>query len=423
MVELVPCSPHQVIAETVSVLRVRASEKGITLDYRWEGLIPETINTDPYRLKQLLMNLVGNGIKFTDQGSVLIVGRLDQSRTDAELVIDVRDTGIGIPQEKWEEIFAPFVQADNSVTRKYGGTGLGLAICKNIVVALGGRIALSSSVGQGSTFTFRIPTGNLTGVRLLEQPPQSKGADVMKEAMATRCDLEDCRVLVVDDGSTNRKLIQLMLERGGAKVRVAENGQVAVDMARHHAFDVILMDMQMPVLDGYSATRQLREQGFSGPIIALTAHAMKGDREKCEQAGCSGYLSKPINVDDLIRTVKSSFLPTPKEDVRLDRPTAIFQGPIRSLLPTDDEVIRGIVEEFLETLETKLTEMESAWHQEDFENLGRLAHWLKGAGGTVGLRCFTEPAKSLEERAKERNPLEAKATLEELRCLKQRIVV
>ncbi len=423
VVELMPCSPHQAIAETVSVLRVRAFEKGITLDYRWEGSIPETIVTDPYRLKQLLMNLVGNAIKFTDQGSVLIVTRFEQTSLAPELVIEVRDTGIGIPKVKWEEIFAPFVQADNSVTRKYGGTGLGLAICKNITAALHGRLQLSSIVGQGSTFTLRIPTGDLSGVPLLEQPPQSGGADVIKATSPGPCNLESCRVLVVDDGSTNRKLITLMLERGGAKVRVAENGQVAVDMASHHDFDVILMDMQMPVLDGYSATRQLREQGFSGPIIALTAHAMKGDREKCELAGCSGYLSKPINIDELMRTVADSIVPPCREESPTDKAGTLPEGPIHSLLPTDDEVIRDIVEEFLGTLETKLGEMEAAWNEGDFENLERLAHWLKGAGGTVGLRCFTEPAKSLEQRAKEHNPLDAKSTLEELRTLQHRIVV
>lgn len=422
-VESIVCSPHQAIAETVSVLRVRAVEKGIALDYRWDGKFPETITTDPYRLKQLLMNLVGNAIKFTDQGSVLIVGRLEQNRDKSELVIEVRDTGIGIPEEKQTEIFEPFVQADNSVTRKFGGTGLGLAICKNIISALRGRLTVFSVVDQGSTFTLYLPTGDLTEIRLLEQPTETKGADVSKDATTDRCDLENCRVLIVDDGSTNRKLIQLMLERGGAKVRVAENGQVAVDMAKSHPFDVVLMDMQMPVLDGYSATRQLREGGFTGPIIALTAHAMKGDREKCEQAGCSDYLSKPINMDELMQTVANCFRPSTNDETQPLEPRAASNDPIRSLLPTDDEVIREIVKEFLETLDRKLSEMESACVAGDFENLERLAHWLKGAGGTVGLRCFTEPAKSLEERAKAQNSQSAKTTLEQLRGLRHRIVV
>ena len=422
LVQTIPCSPHQAIAETISVLRVRAAEKGISLDYRWDGLIPETIQTDPYRLKQVLMNLVGNAIKFTDQGSVLIVGRLDRSGEAPELVIEVRDTGIGIAEEKLEQIFEPFVQADNSITRKYEGTGLGLAICRNIAKALCGRLSASSVVGQGSSFVLRVATGDLKDVCLLEHPPQIAGADVMESTSGTS-DLGGRRVLVVDDGSTNRKLIKLMLERAGATVRVAENGQVAVDMAKRLPFDVILMDMQMPVLDGYSATRQLREQGFTRPIIALTANAMKGDREKCEQAGCSRYLSKPINIDELMRTVTDCLVSTAADGQSPEPRESVSDGPIRSLLPTEDEVIRQIIEEFLETLETKLAEMEAAWDQGDFENLERLAHWLKGAGGTVGLRCFTEPAISLEQRAQEQNPAGVESTLNQLRGLQQRVIV
>ena len=417
MVEAIPCSPHHAIAETVSLLRVRAAEKGLALDYRWDGLIPETIQTDPYRLKQMLMNLIGNALKFTEQGSVLIVGRLDRTPRNPQLVIEVRDTGIGIAKEKLEEIFEPFVQADNSVTRNYGGTGLGLAICRNIAAALGGYLTVTSKVGRGSTFTLRIATGDLQGVEMLEQSPQTAGADVI-EAKAGEWNLKGRRVLVVDDGVTNRKLIRLLLERAGAKVRDAENGQAAVDMAKQLAFDAILMDMQMPVMDGYSATRALRNDGFTRPIIALTAHAMKGDREKCEQAGCSGYVSKPINVEELMRTVTDCFA-SPVGEIAEPAPHA----PIRSPLAVEDEAIRPIVEEFLVTLDEKLAEMEAACQAGNYENLAKLAHWLKGAGGTVGLGCFTEPAISLGDRARQQNPAEAKSALKELRGLQKRIVV
>lgn len=419
--EAIPCSPHQSIAETVSLLRVRAAEKGISLSYRWEGAIPESIHTDPYRLKQVLMNLVGNAIKFTEQGSVLIVGRLDQRGEAPILEIEVRDTGVGIPEEKMDEIFKPFVQADNSVTRRYGGTGLGLTICRNIAAALDGELTAASMVGLGSTFTLRVAAGELNGVRLFEQPPQTAGADII-ESGSGQCDLEGRRILVVDDASTNRKLIRRLLEREGAKVRVAENGQVAVAMAKQHRFDLILMDMQMPVMDGYSATYQLREQGFGGPIIALTAHAMKGDREKCEQAGCSGYLAKPINIDGLMRTMTECFPPSGTDEIR-SASSASGDEPIHSLLPTEDEVIRLIVEEFMETLEANLGEMEIAWDSGDYENLARLAHWLKGAGETVGLGCFTEPASSLEQGIKQQDPATVEATLKDMRSLQQRLVV
>jgi signal transduction histidine kinase/CheY-like chemotaxis protein/HPt (histidine-containing phosphotransfer) domain-containing protein len=426
-VESIPCSPHQIISETVSVLRVGAMEKGIGLDYRWEGPIPKTVQTDPYRFKQLLLNLVGNAIKFTDQGSVMIVARVDRERLDPQLIVEVRDTGIGIPQDKLVMVFQPFVQADDSVTRQYGGTGLGLAIGKKIAAALGGSLTASSVVGKGSTFVVRIAIGNLTGVEQVDSPPQLPGADVRDTASAA-CDLGGLHVLVVDDGDTNRKLIRLLVERCGGRVRMAENGQVAVDMAEGAAFDVILMDMQMPIMDGYTATARLRERGFAGPIIALTAHAMKGDREKCEQAGCSGYLSKPIDADQLFKALAEYTKASREADQKtaeVPAHVAVVQEttPIRSLLPTEDQELREIVLQFLDTLKSKLSEMQTAWDAGDHHELAQLAHWLKGAGGTVGFACFTSPAATLEQVAKVGDLPAAESALKSIRELQHRLVL
>ncbi|MCM2373419.1 PAS domain S-box protein [Aporhodopirellula aestuarii] len=413
-VEAVPYSPHQVLSDTVSVLRVVAREKGIGLDYRWDSTIPNTILTDPYRLKQLLLNLVGNAIKFTNQGAVVIVARIEETGALSELVVEVRDTGIGIPQEKLDAVFDPFVQADDTVTRRFGGTGLGLAISRKIAEALGGSLTARSIVGQGSTFVVRVATGDLSNVGSYEPSAHLPGADV-KTSSTAPCDLNGLTVLIVDDGDINRRLTRLLLERGGATVRLAENGQVAVDIASQTQFDVILMDMQMPVLDGYSATTKLRERGFKGPVIALTAHAMKGDREKCEAAGCTGYLSKPVDADQLYEVISESCK------------TTVSQGqspePIRSKLPTDDAEIREIVEEFLDTFEYKFGEMKRAWDAGDMNELANLAHWLKGAAGTVGFGCFTEPASNLEGAAKERIYTQVGDPLKNILELKQRIVL
>ncbi len=413
-IEKIPCSPQQLLSEVVSVLRVGAMEKGIGLDYRWEGVIPETITSDTYRFKQLLMNLVGNAIKFTDQGSVLIVARIEGSDDLTNIVVEIRDTGIGIPQEKLDAVFRPFVQADDTVTRKYGGTGLGLTICKKIVEALDGSLSVSSTVGRGTTFVVRIPTGELVFGDGYVQSGQPAGAD-LKIGTGAACDLSDLFVLVVDDGDTNRKLIRLLLERNGAKVRLAENGQVAVDMAAQAEFDVILMDMQMPVLDGYSATKKIRQLGFEGPVIALTAHAMKGDREKCEQAGCTGYLAKPVDADQLYAVLE--------EYCNVSSVVELPSDPIRSLLPTEDQEIREIVAEFLEALETKVVEMQNAREQEDMDKLHQLAHWLKGAAGTVGFSCFTEPAATLEQMALDESHQRADESLETIYRLKDRLVL
>ncbi len=424
-VESIPCCPQQIIAEAVSVLRVGAMEKGIGLDYRWQGTIPKVIHTDPYRFKQLLMNLVGNAIKFTHQGEVLIVARVDRSEECPALVVEVRDTGIGIPQEKLDLIFQPFVQADDSVTRRYGGTGLGLAIGRKISIALGGDLTASSVVGAGSTFTVRIAAGDLSAADELAAPSASAGADV-RDDRASTCDLDGLKVLVVDDGDTNRKLIRVLVERSGAKVRTAENGQMALDLAGGAVFDVILMDMQMPVMDGYTATAALRERGFAGPIIAITAHAMKGDRRKCEQAGCSGYLSKPIDSEQLLKALAECKAPRRSaERAEWVRAAAVARELplIRSLLPTHDDELRAIVSEFLDTLDAQLSAMQLAWDQGDCEELARLAHWLKGAAGTVGFGCFTEPASNLETLARNRELPEAQSVLLSIHELQQRLAV
>ena len=303
------CSPHQILAETCSTLRVRAAEKGIDLSYRWDGPFPETIITDAQRLWQVLTNLVGNAVKFTEQGSVTIVGSLNQMPSPPQLVLEVHDTGVGIPPDKLEVIFDPFVQADNSVTRKYGGTGLGLAISANIAAALGGSLTAASTVGKGSTFTVRVCAGDLSGVRMLEQPPELAGADVKDTDIGPSGRLEATKILVVDDAEINRRLVRVMLERAGASVDEAENGQVAVQKVSERQFDVILMDMQMPVMDGYTATGILRKNGVSLPIVALTANAMSGDREKCLQAGCSDFVSKPIDMDILMATITNCLQP------------------------------------------------------------------------------------------------------------------
>jgi PAS domain S-box-containing protein len=304
-IERVRCSPHKVIAEVVSTLRVRAQERGIALDYHWTTGVPEAIETDPYRLMQLLINLVGNAIKFTERGSVTIIASVETIGNDGQLKLAVRDTGVGIPAGNLQDIFDPFVQADSSVTRQFGGTGLGLAISRKIAEALGGEVTVASQVGVGSTFTATVATGDLHNTNFGATPDAENSGDVLN-VDSTNWSLTGVRVLLVDDGDTNRKLIRLLLERRGAHVELAENGAIAVRRASEQDFDVILMDMQMPVMDGYTATSKLRGMGVTCPIIALTAHAMQGDREKCHRAGCSDYLSKPIEADTLFAMVSEA---------------------------------------------------------------------------------------------------------------------
>jgi CheY-like chemotaxis protein/nitrogen-specific signal transduction histidine kinase len=419
-------SPHQVIAEVVSLMRVRAVEKGVVLNYRWDSPIPETIATDPHRIRQLLINLVGNAIKFTEQGSVMIVARAQRESDRCYLTLEVRDTGIGIERSKLDDIFHPFVQADSSMTRRYGGTGLGLAICKNIAAALGGNLSVDSEIGKGTTFTIRIAIGDLRHVRMLESPPEATTGDYVDRPSSAN--LRGVRVLLADDGETNRKLIQVFLSRHGADVQTVENGEMACRLAVAEEFDVILMDMQMPQMDGYAAARKLRSIGYEKPIIALTAHAMKGDREKCTYAGCSGYLSKPVNVDELVRQVEAAVGLGSRcsVDLKSEKERKIkraLSGPIRSSLPTEDELLHEIVSEFVESIPARLEAMERALAEENYEELQQHVHGLKGSGGTAGFTCLSEVSAELETFAAEKRGDQAAALLGELREMEQLIVV
>ena len=307
-VEMVASSPDQILREVISAQRMSAQQKGIVLDYRWESRVPETIQTDPHRLKQLLMNLLGNAIKFTERGGVTIVAKLDDTEGQPKLRLEFHDTGVGIPENKLEAIFEPFVQSDTSVTRRYGGTGLGLAISRRIAQSLGGDLFVESVVGRGSVFTVTLATGDLYDVKF-NDVPSPPIVEVLPNNPSFCANLDGVSVLVVDDMETNRRLVSMFLTRAGAKVVTADNGAVAIQAVERGDFDVVLMDMQMPVMDGYAATRLLRATGFQRPIIALTAHAMQGDREKCELTGCSGYVAKPVNMDELIAAVRDASVP------------------------------------------------------------------------------------------------------------------
>ena len=222
--------------------------------------MPRIVQSDPARLRQIVLNLVGNAIKFTDKGEVRAVARLLPGASP-RYAIDIVDSGIGIPPDKLERLFEPFVQADSSITRRYGGTGLGLAISRKLARALGGDMTVASEEGRGSTFTVTFETGPLEGVPMLAPEEILAQADATADAPRERWRLPAARVLVADDGAENRELVTLVLSEYGLWVEQAENGRIAVDMAMKSAYDVILMDMQMPVMDGYGATRLLAVAG------------------------------------------------------------------------------------------------------------------------------------------------------------------
>ena len=309
-VQLGPCAPVRVATEVVNLLREEAHRKGLTLSLELDGPIPRTIESDTKRLRQILVNLVGNAIKFTEAGQVRVVLRLRQSRSSSpQFECDVVDTGIGIGQVQLRKLFKAFSQVDNSSTRRYGGTGLGLAISRQLAQLLGGDITVSSKEGKGSRFRVSIGVGSLENVAFVNQLDED--ASVCEYAPRLRsADLPelDARILLAEDGLDNQRLISLLLRKSGAEVSIAADGKQALAAAIEsrtsgNPYDVILMDMQMPIMDGYEATRQLRDASWTGPIIALTANAMAGDREKCLVAGCDDFLTKPISRPALVEGI------------------------------------------------------------------------------------------------------------------------
>jgi signal transduction histidine kinase/PAS domain-containing protein/ActR/RegA family two-component response regulator len=299
------CSLVPLLIDVSNMLRSRARQRGLELSLELAGALPEMIVTDVARLRQAIVNLAGNAIKFTEKGSVRIVARYEP-KTEARpstICIQCIDTGIGIGKEILPQLFVAFHQGDASVSRRYGGTGLGLAISHRIAKMLGGDLTVESEVGRGSTFTLTIPTGDLGGVRIFQNPSVLLQEPPEKSWVSESETLKGVKVLLAEDGIDNRELIEAMLVRMGAEVAMAENGRVALEKAAAQTFDVVLMDMNMPEMDGYEATGILRDRGFHAPIIALTANAMLGDEERCEAAGCDGYLAKPINRTLFIQTI------------------------------------------------------------------------------------------------------------------------
>ncbi|MDB5956679.1 PAS domain-containing hybrid sensor histidine kinase/response regulator [Ramlibacter sp.] len=416
-VEKIACTPHQVIQSALAELALKAQEKGLRVSLRLLTPVPERVQSDPARIRQVVLNLLSNAVKFTEQGAVEVVLACHGSA----YTVEVSDSGIGIAPEKIETMFDPFTQADASITRRFGGTGLGLAISRRLARALGGDLTATSQPGVGTTMIFSFDPGALAGVHLLDAAELAAATAPAAAQLRTRWRIPSARVLVVDDGPENRELLSLVLAEHGLWVEEAENGQVAVDKMAAGRFDLVLMDMQMPVLDGYAATRELRRRGVQVPVVALTANAMKGYEEEVLQAGCTAYLTKPVDIDALLQQV-ARLLGGSAEDadavassvfVDLGGQTMVHAGPIRSRFAANARLV-PIVRKFAGRLHEQLGHARVAADGADLAEVERLAHWLAGAAGTVGYDAFTEPARELEAAAKAGDGTLAAAVLQRL---------
>lgn len=308
-VERVEFSLKGVLLEIDSMMRPMALKKNLAFEVLQCDGLPEIINSDPMRIRQCLTNLISNAVKFTSEGHVHVTVSTDSRENQDFIVFDVEDTGIGIKEGTLETIFMEFNQADNSMTRKYGGTGLGLTITKRLAELMGGSLCVASEPDKGSTFTMAIPAG--LEVKAAPRMDKYSYVDYFNHAENLKPPVQlSGKVLVAEDNLSNQKLITLLVEKMGLEVRVVDNGQKVLDAVRQEKFHIILMDMQMPVMNGFEATRALRKENITTPVIALTANAMRGDKEKCLSAGCNDYLAKPVNREKLFEKLSQFLSPT-----------------------------------------------------------------------------------------------------------------
>jgi signal transduction histidine kinase/FixJ family two-component response regulator len=396
-----PCSPVALLGEIVSLMRPRAAEKRLEFAVECCGAIPERIHADATRVRQILINLISNAIKFTPSGEVrLRIALVGNTRTERPMLrFDVVDTGIGLSPEAIAKLFVPFTQADASMARRYGGTGLGLAISKRLAQMLGGDVTVQSTFGEGSTFSLTLETGSLDGVPMLMNP------DVLVEAPAVvPLDPGDvssplrARVLLAEDTPDIQRLFAYYLETAGATVEVAHNGLVACERALAAAaagrpFDVILMDMQMPELDGEEATRHLRHAGYAGPIIAVTAHAMQSERDRCLEAGCDGFLSKPVAPEILIDVIRRTVGPKTAIEHEQGSP------PLVSTLSGGQDLMR-LLGLFVASLPERVTALETSAADGNLEAIAKEAHQLRGTSASYGFMPISVVAAQLEASAK-----------------------
>ena len=387
-----PFRLRRMLDQMTRVLGVRASEKGLTFSCRTPAETPDALVGDQVRLRQVLFNLAGNAIKFTERGEVEVsVRAVSQNSEEVRLEFAVRDTGIGISPSDRERLFQPFSQADASTSRRFGGTGLGLSISQSLVAMMGGRLRIESEVGKGSTFSFTVGLPLATEV----PAPPEPSAEIAAAAPST------LRILLVEDNPANQKLAAYVLRDRGHSVEIVGDGQQALRMTQDAAYDVILMDVQMPGMDGLEATKAIRARESSGqrvPIIAMTAHTMKGDRERCLAAGMDGYLSKPVDGHEMIALVESlaarGAIPIASANTSA---TDVFD-PDSALRRCFDkrDLLGQIIDSFLRDADNLLRKMRVALQRRDLTEVGRLGHRMKGTVALLGAETARVAAQQVE---------------------------
>ncbi len=401
------------ITGCMALLQPNAERKRIGLNLIMDDKLPNFVSSDPTRIKQVLLNLISNAVKFTDKGAVTVkisnlLAQTSEAGTDCIVRFEVADTGIGMSQDGMTKIFTEFHQIDPSIARRYGGTGLGLAICKRLVQMMHGEIDVESRLGEGSKFSFVLPLPVVNATH-------AKHVESAKPVSAS----QSRDILVVEDNATNQLVLTKMLERAGHRFAIAENGAIAVGMIQAQAYDLVFMDVSMPVMDGLTATRQIRSLGgryATVPIIAMTAQSMQGDRERCLASGMNDYLGKPVRRDALLKMLQHWLK---QDESTCDATLAEGNGVCGGGEVIDWQVLEQMVEDvgpetierllsvFEQDMVQRLGSFKNAIRNENWELMKREAHTLKSSSASCGLASLSATMEEIESALEHGNRLQA----------------
>ena len=407
-IEQLSVSPFEILADVHSLVSLMAENKGLFFEVEYDFPMPEMIVTDPVRLKQIIINLCNNAVKFTQKGGVHVKVSFDNKL----LTVNIVDTGIGLNQEQMEKIFSPFTQADTSTTRQYGGTGLGLHLSKQLAKKLGGDITVESTPEVGSCFSLTVTIGNVDGNKLLSYMPVINQVSTQTITDETGFKVTG-RVLLVEDNIDNQRLISMYLKKLGADIVIANNGKEAIEQTAGTDFDLILMDMQMPVMNGIDATIRLREMDYNKPIVALTANAMKEDMDACYQAGCDDFIHKPIS-QQKFKDAIIKFLNPVGEIVE-------SQHPLTSSLLIDEPDMIDLVQRFVAKLPQYIVNITKSGETKKWDELRKLAHDLKGVSGNYGFDDLYKLMQDIEFELTKENYTGVLSMVNKLPVLNERI--
>ncbi len=406
-VEHINFSLEEVLNKLFNTFSLKIEDKGLTLYKNISSDIPRYLIGDPLRLLQILMNLTGNALKFTEKGKILIaVNVIKKDDTFITLKFSVQDTGIGIPSEIKEHLFKAFTQADNTISRKYGGTGLGLAICKCLVTMMEGDIWIDSIVGEGSTFNFTAQFKCSSEQECSKQQAQTKAVPSINT-------LHGARILLVEDNLINQQVARESLESEGLVVKIANNGQEAITAVTNNSFDVVLMDIQMPEMDGYEATQIIRKNQYTLPIVAMTAHAMNSVREKCLLVGMNDYITKPIDLELLFSILKKWIKPKSKpyaiqkhQKITGELPNTLPGFELKSAIKRlggNKSLFKMLLHDFERDYAHAAIDLRSALEHNEIETALILSHTLKGIAGNLSANELQKALSDLERALKRDN--------------------